>query len=402
MGKTAQGEAKAATPAMPRQLVAFARPFFGPEEAAAAAAAVQSGWVVGGPRLAEFERRFAARCGSRYAVGVSSWTTGAFLVLKELGIGSGDEVIVPSLTFIASVNVIVHAGATPVFADIDPRTYNIDPEDVARKIGPRTKAILPVDQVGLPCEIERIIAIAERHGLLVIHDAACAMGCRFRGRPVGGVAPVTVFSLHARKVVTTGEGGMIVTDDADLAARLRRQRHQGMSLSDFERHGAAPTVFETYPEIGYNFRITDIQAAIGLCQLDRIDDMLMRRRRVAERYNAALSKHASLEPPFVPMYVEPNWQSYQVRVRQNGPFDRNGLMEALHEAGIPTRRGVMASHLEKPYQSFEASLPATERAAAECLQLPMHSGMSEDDADIVIAALNRVFSRERSSVAQSR
>jgi perosamine synthetase len=383
----------AAKPMAQQQLVAFARPYFGPEEAAAAADTVRSGWVVGGPRLAEFERRYAAICGAEHAIGVSSWTTGAFLVLKELGIGASDEVIVPSLTFIASVNVIVHAGATPVFVDVDLNTYNIDPDDVARKIGPRTRAILPIDQLGLPCEIDRIVALAERHGLLVIDDAACAVGSRFRGRPVGSLAPVTIFSLHARKVVTTGEGGMIVTNDGELAARLRRQRHQGMSLSDFERHGASPTTFETYPEVGYNFRITDIQAAIGLCQLDRIDEMLARRRCVAERYIAALSNHPFVALPFVPSHVIPNWQTFQARVRPGGPLDRNGLMDTLHGAGIPTRRGVMASHLEPPYRSLDARLPATEQAAAECLQLPIHTGMSEADADLVLAALDRVYSR---------
>ena len=189
--------------------IAFARPFFGAEEEAAAAAVIRSGWVVGGPRLAEFEQRFAALCGAEHAIGVSSWTTGGFLVLKAMGLAPGDEVIVPSLTFIASVNVISHCGATPVFADIDPLTYNVDPDDVERRIGPRTRAILPVDQIGLPCEIDRIMAIADRHRLMVIQDCACSFGSRFRGCMVGGLAPISVFSLHARKVVTTGEGGMI-------------------------------------------------------------------------------------------------------------------------------------------------------------------------------------------------
>jgi len=373
--------------------VAFSRPFFGVEEERAAAEAVRSGWVVGGPRLVEFEERYAALCGAQQAIGVSSWTTGGFLVLKALGIGPGDEVIVPSLTFIASVNVIVHAGATPVFADVAPRTFNIDPDDVARKIGPKTRAIMPVDQLGMPCEIDRIMDLAERHGLLVIQDAACSFASQFRDRPVGSLAPISVFSLHARKVVTTGEGGMIVTNDAELAKRLRRLRHQGMSLSDFERHGASPTTFETYPEVGYNFRITDIQAAIGLCQLDRLDDMLARRRKCAERYIAALSNHPFLEPPFVPSYAVPNWQSFQVRVRPNGPLTRNAVMEALFALGLSTRRGVMASHLEAPYRAIGAVLPLTEQAAAECIQLPMHPGMSEADADFVIDALEKVYRR---------
>ncbi len=371
--------------------IAFSRPYFGPEEEAAAAAAVRSGWVVGGPRLRELEAGFARLGGAAEGIGVSSWTTGGFLLLKELGIGPGDEVIVPSLTFIASVNVIVHVGATPVFADIDPATYNIDPADIEHRITPRTKAILPVDQIGLPCEIDRINEIAARHGLLVIQDAACSIGSRFRGRPVGAPARATIFSLHARKLVTTGEGGMILTDDAELAARLRRQRHQGMSLSDFDRHGASPTTFETYPEIGYNFRITDVQAGIGVVQLGRLPEMLALRRRVAERYTAALSNHPWLVPPHVPAHVEPNWQSYQVRLRPEAPLSRNALMEALHAEGVPTRRGVMASHLEAPYRAAAPALPHTEAAAAECLLLPIHPGLDDAAVEAVLAAIDRAF-----------
>jgi perosamine synthetase len=371
--------------------VAFSRPFFGIEEERAAADVIRSGWVVGGPRLAEFEKRFAACCNAEHAVGVSSWTTGAFLVLKTLGIGAGDEVIVPSLTFIASVNVIVHVGAMPVFVDIDPLTYNLDPDDVASKINPRTRAILPIDQVGMPCEIDRILELADDHKLIVIQDAACGFGAKFRDKPVGADAPVSVFSLHARKVITTGEGGMIVTNDGVIATKIRRLRHQGMSLSDVERHGLSPTVFESYPEIGYNFRITDIQAAIGLCQLDRLEDILARRRKVALRYITGLSQHPYLATPFVPEYANPNWQSFQIRVSEKGPLSRNALMEALDKKGIVTRRGVMASHLERPYRCYKALLPQTERAATECMQLPMHAGMSEVEVDTVLSAIEAIY-----------
>jgi perosamine synthetase len=370
--------------------VAFSRPYFGPEEEAAAAQVIRSGWVAGGPRLAEFEKRFAALCETKHAVGVSSWTTGAFLTLKTLSIGPGHDVIVPSLTFIASVNVIAHAGANAVFADIDPQTYNIDPDDIEHRITPRTRAILPIDQLGMPCEIDRIVAIARRHNLLVIQDAACAVGSLFRGRPVGAMAPVGIFSLHARKVVTTGEGGMIVTDDGGLADRLRRQRHQGMSKSDYERHSAAPTAFETYPEIGYNFRITDIQAALGVIQLQRLPELIERRRNIASRYIAALSNHPYVEPPHVPDHVVPNWQSFQVRIRDGGPLTRNDVMDRLHEQGIATRRGVMASHLEPPYQG-RARLPHTEKAAEQCLQLPMYAGLGDQEVDAVLAALDRIY-----------
>jgi perosamine synthetase len=370
--------------------IAFSRPYLGEEEVEAAAAVLRSGWIVGGARLATFERRFAELCGAADAVGVSSWTTGGFLVLHALGIGPGDEVIVPSLTFIASVNVVRHVGATPVFADVDPSTYNIDPGDVARKITERTRAILPVDQVGLPCDIDAINEIAARHSLTVIDDAACALGSLNRNRPVGSLADVTIFSLHARKVVTTGEGGMIVTNDRALAARLRRLRHQGMSLSDFARHNASPTVFEDYPEIGYNFRVTDIQAAVGLAQLNRLDDILSRRRAIAEHYQQALAGHPVFIPPHVPAGVAPNWQSYQIALRSDAPVTRNMIMDRLQVMGIPTRRGVMASHLERPYCVSSARLPNTERLAATTLQLPMHPALSLAQQNRVLSALEAV------------
>jgi perosamine synthetase len=370
--------------------IAFSRPCFGEAEAEAAAAVVRSGWVVGGPRLAEFERRFAKLCGADHAIGVSSWTTGAFLVLHAWGIGPGDEVIVPSLTFIASVNIIRHVGATPVFAETDPATYNIDPNDAARRISDRTRVIMPVDQLGLPCDIDAIGALARRHGLRVLDDAACAFGSFNMGRPVGALADATVFSLHARKVVTTAEGGMIATDDAALAERLRRLRHQGMSLSDYARHAGPPTQFESYPEIGYNHRITDIQAAIGLAQLDRLDDILERRRAVAARYGAHLSGHPALIAPHVPPGLTHNWQSYQIRLREDAGLSRSTVMDRLFEMGIPTRRGVMASHLEPPYRRDATSLPLTEVTAASTLQLPMHPELTPEQQDRVLTALDIV------------
>jgi perosamine synthetase len=370
-----------------RDPIAFARPFFGLAEEKAAAATIRSGWVAGGPRLAEFERRFAQYCGASHAVGVSNWTTGAFLVLHAWGIGPGDEVIVPSLTFIASVNVVRHVGATPVFAEIDAKTFNIDPADVAQKVTSRTKVLLPIDQIGLPCNIDAINTLAKRHNLKVLDDAACAFGSRNRGRPIGSLAEVTVFSLHARKVITTGEGGMIVTNDCAFAERLRMLRHQGMSLSDHARHGMRPTVFESFPEIGYNFRITDIQAAVGLAQLDRIDDMLARRRKIALRYRAALADHPMLAPPFVPEGCEPNWQSYQVSLRPGTRLGQKEIMDRLFDLGIPTRRGVMASHLELPYETLDTALPITEAVAASTVQLPMHPGLTLEQQDRVIEAL---------------
>jgi perosamine synthetase len=373
------------------ELIPFSRPYIGEAEARAVTDTINSGWIVGGPRLAEFERRYAELCGAPYAIGVSSWTTGAFLVLHSWGIGPGDEVIVPSLTFIASANVVVHAGATPIFAEIDSTTWNIDPNDVERKITPRTKAIIPVAQLGLPCAIDRINEIADRTGLHVLHDAACSFGSRIRGRPVGSFARTTVFSLHARKIVTTGEGGVIVTFDNELADRLRRLRHQGMSQSDFARHSAKPTLFETYDEVGYNFRITDIQAAIGLAQLDRLSDILARRTAIARRYLAGLKRIRFVNGPHIAEGILPNWQSFQIALAPKAPLSRDELMEHLYSRGISTRRGVMASHLEPALQRFRLPLPKTEAAASQCLQLPIFPGLRENETDMVLSAMQDVL-----------
>lgn len=378
------------TPSIASDSIAFSRPFFGEDEALAAARVVRSGWIVGGPELAAFEREFAACCGASHAVGVSSWTAGAFLVLHSLGLGPGDEVLVPSYTFIATVNVIAHCGAKPVFVDIDPWTWNIDPADLEEKIGPCTRFVLPVDQLGLPCDMDTINQIGQRHGLTVIDDAACALGSSNRGRPVGSLCPVTVFSLHARKIVTTGEGGVIVTGDGELAGRLRRLRHQGMSLSDFERHELSPTTFESYPEVGYNFRITDIQAAIGRAQLEKLDEIIALRHAVAKDYLDYLDGHELFQAPTVPSGLETNWQSFMIGVREDAPITRNEVMNRLHRLGIPTRRSVMASHLEAPYRAPMTDLPNTERAFAQNLQLPMHPGLTSSHRARVLEGLEQI------------
>lgn len=369
------------------QPIPFCPPYFGDAEAQAAADVVRSGWVVGGKQQLEFEQRFAVLCGKSEGIAVSNWTTGAFLVLHAWGIGPGDEVIVPSLTFIASVNVIRHAGATPVFADVDPLTLNIDPDDARRRITSKTRAIIPVDQLGMPCRIDEFVKIGAEHGLRVLQDAACAIGSRYRGAPVGALSELSVFSLHARKVVSTGEGGMIVTDDAAFATRLRRLRHQGMSISDFQRHSLSPTTFETYPEVGFNFRLTDIQAAIGNRQLDKLEEMLQKRKAVAGRFNDELDAHPWITPPIIPERSEVNWQTYQARVKKDAPFSRNEAMERLHALGIPTRRGVMSSHLEPPYAGTGLKLSHTEDATNQGLQLPLHPALSEEEIARVCSAL---------------
>jgi dTDP-4-amino-4,6-dideoxygalactose transaminase len=292
-----------------------------------------------------------------------------------------------SLSFIATANAAWHCGATPVFADVDPRTFNIDPEDLERLITSRTKAIVPVHQIGLPADMDRIMEIADAHGLVVVEDAACALGSEYKGRPIGSLGPLTCFSFHPRKVITTGEGGMITLNDPEVAARLRRLRQHSMDISDLIRHDAKNVVLESYPERGWNCRMTDMQAALGLCQLEVLDEMLVDRKRLAGRYTEALAEIPFIEPPFDPEYAERAWQSYAVYLSPESPIDRTELMTRLLDAGIATRRGVMAIHEEPSYADSTIQLPNTEHATHNSLLLPLFPGMTDEQQDYVLNCL---------------
>jgi dTDP-4-amino-4,6-dideoxygalactose transaminase len=377
----------------PVRRIPVARPCFGAEEIALLKEALESRWVTQGPKVEEFERRFAAAVGAREAVAVSSGTTALFLTLHAQGIGPGDEVIVPSASFIATANSVVHTGATPVFADIEPHTYNLDPAAAAAAVTPRTRALLTVHQLGFPADMRGLEAVARRHELLLLEDAACAVGSLDRGRPIGSSGNACCFSFHARKLLVTGEGGMIALGDPALAARLRRLRHQGMSLSDLERHRADRVVTERYDEIGYNFRMSDLHAAVGLAQLAKLDAFVARRRELAARYDAAFAGLASLELPRVPEHARPNYQSYIVRLRGATREERDRVLDGLLERGVASRRGLMASHLEAPYRESRPprSLPHSEAADAQSLILPIFQELSLADQDHVIAALGQVL-----------
>lgn len=368
--------------------VQFARPYLTGNEGEAVAQVIASGWVSQGPKVQAFEAAFAQRVGASDAVAVTNCTTALHLALHAAGVGPGDEVIVPSLSFIATANAVIHCGARPVFADIDPLTYNLDPAAAARAITPRTKAVMPVHQVGLPADMDRFLELGERHGITVVEDAACAIGASYKGRPVGSIGPIACFSLHPRKVITTGEGGMITVQDPDLAQRLRRLRQHGMSVSDLARHSADRVMLETYPEPGFNYRMTDMQATLGLCQLEVLDEVLERRRTLAERYTEALQRIPHLEPPYDPPCARRTWQSYCVRVGPRSPVGRTELMQRLLEDGIVTRRGVMAIHEERAYAGERyGNLPYTEDAARDVLMLPLFAELTFDEQDYVIGRL---------------
>jgi dTDP-4-amino-4,6-dideoxygalactose transaminase len=369
--------------------VPITKPALGEEEARAPFDSIKSGWVTQGPKVAEFEKAVAAYVGAKHGVATTSCTTGLHLALATAGIGPGDEVIVPSFTFIASANSILYTGATAAFCEIDPRTFNIDPNDVEKRITKKTKAIMPIDQIGLACDIDAINAIAKKHGLDVVEDAAPAIGEEYKGRKVGSNAHQTVFSFHPRKVITTGEGGMITTDDDAFADRARKLRAHGMSVSDLERHKADRVIIEEYNELGFNYRMTDIQASIGLVQLAKLDDLLRIRREKAKRYNEELSEIKGIEIPYVPPYAAHTYQSYCLRLTKECRLDREDLMTNLLRRGIATRRGVMASHLEKTYTSRNGrvSLPVTEAATRTTMLIPLYATMSDEEQSWVIDSL---------------
>jgi dTDP-4-amino-4,6-dideoxygalactose transaminase len=374
--------------------IPIARPCLGEEEAEAARRAILSGWITQGPETAAFEEEFADYVGAPHACAVSSCTSALHLALHALGVGPADEVITVSHSFIATANAIRYCGARPVFVDVDPRTYNMDPALVEAAVTPRTRAILPVHQMGLPCDIAAILEVARRYDLPVVEDAACAIGSELRidgrweriGRPHGVVA---CFSFHPRKVMTTGDGGMLTTADGALDRRFRLLRQHAMSVPDTVRHAARAVVFEDYPEVGYNYRMTDIQAAVGRVQLGRLPGILARRAAVAGRYRDALQGIDGLEPPHVPAGLRTNYQSYPVRVTDAFPLGRDALMQALLERGISTRRGIMNAHQEPAYAgSGPFDLPRSESARDDVILLPLYDDLSPDDQDYVIECLS--------------
>jgi perosamine synthetase len=377
--------------------VPLTRPWTDSRETNAVAEVVGSGWLTQGNGVKNFERAVAEHVGAAHAVAFTSCTTALHAALLLHGVGEGHEVIVPSYTWIATANVVRMVGAQPVFADIDLATFNINPQHVESLITPRTRVLMPVHQFGQTADMNAISRIAERHKLIVIEDAACALGSRYQDTPVGGLGNMACFSFHPRKLITTGEGGMLVTDDAELAAQARILINHGASVSDLAKHKAGTVealLHEEFADVGYNYRMTDLQGALGVAQMTRLEDVLRLRTQRAARYTTALSAIPGISPPHVPDYSTPNWQSYAIRVGDDAGVSRNAVAQKLLDSGVACRPAYMACHLQPVYRDRapRGGLPNTEQALQSVIILPLFPQMTDAEQDYVVDQLAQAMS----------
>lgn len=380
---------------MEKRSIAISLPLTGDEEWQATREPLLSGWLTQGPKVAAFEQAFAIRHSVSHALATTSCTTGLHLILSAMGIGPGDEVIVPAFTWVATANVVLYCGATPVFADVDRRTNNIDPVDLAKRITPKTKAVIAVHLFGLCADMDALRAVIPEQ-IPIIEDAACAAGGSYKGRPAGSIGLASAFSFHPRKSITTGEGGMVTTNDPELADLANMLRNHGASISEEQRHkGPRPYLLPEFNLLGYNYRMTDLQGAVGLVQLGKLDQFITERAQWAAFYTSELGGIEWLVTPMKPTDGQHAWQAYVVYIDpETAPMPRNEMMERLQQAGISTRPGTHAVHMLGYFAERYGLQPGDYPAARDCndntMAIPLHNRMTADDYAYVVAALRQL------------
>jgi dTDP-4-amino-4,6-dideoxygalactose transaminase len=369
-------------------MIPIAKPYLTKEDAQSAYDTILTGWITQGPRVLEFEEKFAKYVGSKFAVAVSNCTTALHLSMIVAGIKEGDEVICPSMSYIATANSIKYVGAIPVFAEVR-EDYNIDPEHAESLITVKTKAILIVHQIGFPVDIDTFKDICNRHNLILIEDAACAAGSSYKGKKIGSHSDLVCFSFHPRKVISTGDGGMITTNNPEYNERLRLLRQHGMSVNDRVRHSSSKVIFEDHLEVGYNYRMTDIQAAVGIKQLEKLDWIVQERRKIAEYYLGKLKDVPNIRLPKESPNTYINWQSFSIYLLPSAQISRNELMQKLLDEGIASRRGVMCSHRETAYKDVckFLQLPFSEDLQDNSIVIPLYIPMNLKEIDYIVEKL---------------
>ncbi|MCL6415797.1 DegT/DnrJ/EryC1/StrS family aminotransferase [Aestuariirhabdus sp. Z084] len=377
---------------MLKRNIAIALPVTGQDEWHATRESFESGWLTQGPKVAEFERQFAALHGVKHALAVTSCTTGLHLALVAMGVGPGDEVIVPAFTWVATANVVLYCGATPVFVDVSPVTFNIDPEQVVAKVTDKTKVIIPVHLFGLCADMDVLRNVLPGH-IKILEDAACAAGAQYKGQYAGGIGDAASFSFHPRKSITTGEGGMVTTNDDELFELMSQMRNHGATVSEEQRHhGPKPYILPDFNLLGFNYRMTDLQGAVGLAQLPKLEGFISERAKWAKYYREELADIDWLTTPSEPGNGQHGWQSFVTMVdTDKAPMGRNELMEKLQEQGVSTRPGTHAVHLLGVYRERfnlkEEDYPGARSCNDNSMAIPLHNRMAEEDYEYVVNVL---------------